>query len=59
MSSDSMDYLPAEIKFVVDVVLFVISWGEQNTAVTTYFGEIVFFTKMETIFNNTDCDKLP
>ena len=34
------------------------SWGERNTAVTTYFGEIAFFTKMETIFNNTDCDKL-
>ena len=34
------------------------SWGERNTAVTTYFGEIGFFTKMETIFNNTDCDKL-
>ena len=34
------------------------SLGERNTAVTTYFGEIVFFTKMETIFNNTDCDKL-
>ena len=33
-------------------------WGERNTAVTTYFGEIVFFTKMETIVNNTDCDKL-
>ena len=40
------------------VTLKNISWGERNTAVTTYFGEIGFFTKMETIFNNTDCDKL-
>ena len=26
---------------------FYTSWGERNTAVTTYFGEIGFFTKME------------
>ena len=34
-----------------------ISWGERNTAVTTYFGENEFFTKMNTIFNVTDSDK--
>ena len=32
-------------------------WGERNTAVTTYFGENEFFTKMNTIFNVTDSDK--
>ena len=36
---------------------FCISWGERNTAVTTYFGENEFFTKMNTIFNVTDSDK--
>ena len=34
-----------------------ISWGERNTAVTTYFGENEFFTKMNTIYNVTDSDK--
>ena len=33
------------------------TWGERNTAVTTYFGENEFFTKMNTIFNVTDSDK--
>ena len=41
----------------VDCIYIYISWGERNTAVTTYFGENEFFTKMNTIFNVTDSDK--
>ena len=38
-------------------LIFYIPSGERNSAVTTYFGENEFFTKMNTIFNVTDSDK--
>ena len=46
-----LNYGPYEYEY------FSKSWGERNTAVTAYFGENEFFTKMNTIFNVTDSDK--
>ena len=48
---------PTENLYFFSYTCIIKSWGERNTAVTTYFGENEFFTKMNAIFNVTDSDK--